>query len=157
MIGPRAPALTCPKTHRYAYNNGQWCCKTNNDCDHNLLTFSSTCCADFAYKECPTRRDGIKCKNHKTGSNIDKISNRELTYNYSYIWFCYIRYSILNPFNFSSVRTGRSGNNPRIGVVRCINLMSDSKCNHWASEGYCQDSKWIRFMERSCKAACNKC
>lgn len=50
----------CPKTHKYVYNKGKWCCNTNKDCNDNQLKMSSDCCQYSAYKECPF----MKCQNH---------------------------------------------------------------------------------------------
>ena len=58
---------SCPKTHKYAYNDGKWCCRTNKDCNFNELTYSGICCEHFAFKECPGRKSGRMCKNHKKG------------------------------------------------------------------------------------------
>ena len=57
----------CPKTHKYVYSNGEWCCQTNKDCNDNDLKMDSQCCQYSAYKECPTRKNGQKCSNHPSG------------------------------------------------------------------------------------------
>ena len=57
----------CPKTHKYAYSNGQWCCQTSKDCNGNDLKMDSQCCQYSAYKECPTRKTRQKCSNHPSG------------------------------------------------------------------------------------------
>ena len=46
----------CPKTHKYAYNNGRFCCLTNKDCKDNPLTMLSECCQYHAFKECPSKK-----------------------------------------------------------------------------------------------------
>ena len=49
---------SCPKTHKFAYRNGKWCCQTNKDDEGNPLKYSSTSCQYSAYKQCPFK----KCK-----------------------------------------------------------------------------------------------
>ena len=56
----------CPKTHKYAYNKGKWCCNTNKDCDDKPLKMTSDCCQYYAYKQCPSK----KCENHRSGKNL---------------------------------------------------------------------------------------
>ena len=56
--------VTCPKSHKYAYENGDWCCQTNEDCWDKKLTLSSYCCKNRAYTEC----QGKKCTNHPSGN-----------------------------------------------------------------------------------------
>ena len=63
-------SVTCPKTHKYAYKHGEWCCQTNKDCDNNQLKLTSACCQYSAYKECQGRKSGKRCKNHESGNTI---------------------------------------------------------------------------------------
>lgn len=63
-VTPTGPSGTCPKTHKFAYTNGDWCCQTNKDEDGKPLKLSSTSCQYLAFKECPGKKSGKKCKNH---------------------------------------------------------------------------------------------
>ena len=67
----------CPSSHRYAFLNGQYCCRTNKEnvigtptdsCDGSLISIDSSCCENDDYKECPfgTCKGKItKKSNHK--------------------------------------------------------------------------------------------
>ena len=57
----------CPESHKYAYNNGEWCCNINEDCRGNDLKIDSQCCQYSAYIECPTKESGKKCKSYTNG------------------------------------------------------------------------------------------
>jgi len=75
--------ITCPKTHKYAYKNGEWCCQTDKDCNNKQLKPTSTCCQYSAYKECRGRKSGKKCKNHESVTNPNgdcKDTNKHCNY-----------------------------------------------------------------------------
>lgn len=55
-------ATTCPKTHRFAYRNGKYCCHTSRQCNGRSLSIRSTCCENRQYRQCR----GSKCQNYRT-------------------------------------------------------------------------------------------
>ena len=59
---------TCPDTHKYAYANGDWCCKWNKDGNKRYISLASGSCQNIDFNtdfwECP---EGKSCRNHPSG------------------------------------------------------------------------------------------
>jgi len=57
--------ITCPDTHKYAYANGDWCCKWNKDGNKRYISLASGSCQNIDFNtdfwECPERKS---CRNH---------------------------------------------------------------------------------------------
>ena len=72
--------IKCPFDHPYAYQNGQYCCKTAREknqasgrvqsCDGGPISLSSTCCMNDQYTSCPY---GNSCKNYDGRSTVKCI------------------------------------------------------------------------------------
>ena len=70
--------LSCPSSHKYAYLNGEYCCRTNKEkidvatdgdlCDGSEIGIDSRCCENGDYTKCGNK----KCINHK-----DAITNNQ--------------------------------------------------------------------------------
>ena len=71
---------SCPSSHKYAYRDGEYCCRTNKEkndphtdgdgdlCDGSLIGFDSRCCENDDWAKC-----GYKtCFNHKDAINNDQ-------------------------------------------------------------------------------------
>ena len=64
---------SCPSSHKYAYQDGKYCCRTNKEkissegdsCDGSEIGIDSSCCANDEYQQCENER----CINHKDASN----------------------------------------------------------------------------------------
>ena len=60
--------ITCPDTHKYAYANGDWCCKWNKDGNKRYISLASGSCQNIDFNtdfwECPERKS---CRNHPSG------------------------------------------------------------------------------------------
>jgi len=68
--------IECPDGHHFAYYNGEYCCKYNQEkiygndesCDGGEISISSTCCKDDAHVRCgqAVSSNGIKaiCFDH---------------------------------------------------------------------------------------------
>ena len=85
MISQLKNTGECPKTHKFAYHNGDWCCQTNKDCYDKELKMDSQCCQYSAYKECPTRKSGKKCKNNPSGKKNCK-STKDSSFFVKYLY-----------------------------------------------------------------------
>ncbi len=47
-------ATNCPNNRRFAYNNGQLCCQSQNNCGGTSFSYSGTCCLNNDFEGCPT-------------------------------------------------------------------------------------------------------
>ena len=70
---------SCPSSHKYAYRNGEYCCRTNKEkndsadgrgdlCDGSEIGIDSRCCENDDFAGC----ENGKCVNHK-----DAIANNQ--------------------------------------------------------------------------------
>ena len=59
----------CPTSHRYAYNNGKYCCKDNKDGSGNDLRHDSTTCNHGRLTTCATD----VCYNNPRGNRVITI------------------------------------------------------------------------------------
>ena len=55
----------CPETHPFVFNNGEHCCKTNEDFNGNPLQSNSQGCKNNGYGVCPTFHDDGPCLDYK--------------------------------------------------------------------------------------------
>ena len=76
-------ATTCTKDHPFAYLNGQYCCKTDQEkvnggtsnevasgtCDGIGFSIESTCCKDDKYLKCPH----TQCVTRTAGKDYEKF------------------------------------------------------------------------------------
>ena len=67
-------AGSCPSSHKYAYLNGEFCCRTNKEkigskdgylCDGSEIGIESRCCENDDYSKCAHNR----CHNHESGTH----------------------------------------------------------------------------------------
>ena len=64
---------TCPETHKYAFDNGNWCCKWNKEDKRGerYISLTSRSCQNIDFntdfKKCPELKSGKKCRNHPSG------------------------------------------------------------------------------------------
>ena len=71
---------SCPSSHKYAYLNGEYCCRTNKEkigsengtdgdlCDGSEIDIDSRCCENNDYVKCADE----KCINHKDATKNDQ-------------------------------------------------------------------------------------
>ena len=69
---------SCPSSHKYAYFDGEYCCRTNKEkkaiavegdlCDGSEIGIDSRCCEDNDYAKCGYE----KCINHKDAIKNDQ-------------------------------------------------------------------------------------
>ena len=66
--------MSCPSSHKYAYADGNYCCRTNKEkvdsqagdcCDGSEISIDSCCCendyhAKCGYEKCINHKDAIK-------------------------------------------------------------------------------------------------
>ena len=129
----------CPKTHKYAYDDGKWCCQTSKDCNNENLMLSSECCQYYAYKQCPAKT----CKNNPKGTLANPLFLRQ---NFMFKW-------IVSRINFF------------LWNINNINITAETEvlcedtaehCKYWEKQGYCIKSH-TRYMEKHCKKSCRFC
>ena len=63
--------MTCPSSHKYAYLDGEYCCRTNKEkignfldgdlCDGSVIGIDSRCCENDDWAQCEYE----KCTNHE--------------------------------------------------------------------------------------------
>ena len=140
----------CPKTHKYAYNNGKWCCNTNKDCKDKPLKRSSKCCQYWAYKECPSKNK--KCENHASGKNLllESIFHIFLLSSIIVI-ICFVIFNQTSTFS-----SDHKAPPPDPEIDNCTD--KGKHCKYWKKQGYCKKAKGhVRYMKTNCKKSCSFC
>ena len=81
---------SCPSSHKYAYLNGRYCCRTNKEkisfgqdgdlCDGSEIGIDSRCCENNYFIKCAYGR----CNNHKDAINNNQgnVKKKEIIVRY---------------------------------------------------------------------------